>query len=230
MAVINYGRAARAIVDADYLGDQAAAVKHNLTTRSLQNYRTRYREDTRLRQAVDDLRAGLQARASVEFQQARETAALEVAKRFVAAANGAARYTEAQLRDAVMERLEDVLQLVGLPSLVAASAEHTLPNGMRIDLLVEHVDQSYSIVEIKAAGGDAKKGAGWLLYGTPGQLLYYLEVLCDAYDVPVHRVNLCVLADYDPDAYYLRSIEHVTPRIRFHNVAPLLASWGIGEE
>jgi transposase len=222
MATINYERAARAVVDADYLGNTATAKKYGLSHRTLQNYRTRYREDALLRQRADEFRQTVRAKAAVEFGEARQNITAEAVQR-IAAEDGQTRYTESELQKAVLGKIDDVLSLLGLPAAVAVSSEYVLPNGMRVDILVKHLDDSYTIIETKAAGGDAKKGAGWLLYSTIGQLLYYAEVITDAYGVDHHRLNLCVIADYDPDVYYLRSLERVAARVRFHNIRPFLA-------
>ena len=77
-------------------------------------------------------------------------------------------------------------------------------------------------VEVKSCSGDAAKATGWLLYGVIGQLLYYGETVVDVMDVPWSRIRLCVVTDYNPDTYFVRSLAHVDPAIQLINASLLM--------
>lgn len=151
----------------------------------------------------------------VLLRQKRDTSALTDSAHFKAYSSGD--YTEDQFKRCVFDASDAIARHHRWPRIVAKSLEFRLPNRKKIDLLFHHEDDTYTIAEVKSCCGDAVKATGWLLYGVIGQLLYYGETLADAMDVPWSRIRLCVVADYNPDVYFVRSLAHVDPVIHFVN-------------
>lgn len=66
----NYERAAAVLVDAAYLGDEPAAKKWNITTRTIENYRARLKDDPKLSELFLQKRAAAEGSWVVELRRA----------------------------------------------------------------------------------------------------------------------------------------------------------------
>lgn len=67
---LNYERAAAILVDAAYLGDEIAAKKWNVTTRTVENYRARLKTDPKLSELFARKRAAAEGSWASELKRA----------------------------------------------------------------------------------------------------------------------------------------------------------------
>lgn len=70
---LNYERAAAILVDAAYLGDEVAAKKWDVTTRTIENYRTRLKTDVKLSELFARKRAAAEGNWVSELKRALRT-------------------------------------------------------------------------------------------------------------------------------------------------------------
>lgn len=66
---LNYERAAAILVDAAYLGDEVAAKKWNVTTRTVENYRARLKTDSKLSELFARKRAAAEGNWASELKR-----------------------------------------------------------------------------------------------------------------------------------------------------------------
>ena len=143
---------------------------------------------------------------------------------------------ERYLAETFATMLQLMPQYVDWPAVRHVRYEYRLPrrengkkNGRRIDLLIEHIDDSYTIVEAKGSRGLNHMKDVSLLYGAVGQLLYYHVAFTDHVECSRDQVRLCLLCDWTPDAHFVQAIEQVRPTIQFVNPLCYLSTHGEGQ-
>lgn len=104
--------------------------------------------------------------------------------------------------------------------------EYALPSKRRIDMLVEHVDGSYTIVEAKGSRGLNHKKDLSLLYSAVGQLLYYHTAFVNVVQCSRDHVRLCLVCDWTPNADFFETMQQVRPTIQFVNPLRYLSTHG----
>jgi len=130
-------------------------------------------------------------------------------------------YTERLLTLAIVARVSQVLEALGLPEAKSVREGESFKNGFRPDILIAHVDGTYSICEVKTNRG-RPQSRHWSIHNGVGQLLYYFEVFTDEERVDPNHVRLVLLSDFEPDVYLVRAMSKTTPPILHLNVFPLV--------
>lgn len=132
-----------------------------------------------------------------------------------------ATYTERLLALAIVARMADVLAALGLPEAKSIRYGTQFQNGFRPDILVEHVDGTWTVFEVKTNMG-RRKNRHWAIHNGVGQLLYYLEIFSDERNIPIDRIRLAILADFDADVYLTRAMQKTVRPILYLNVTPFV--------
>jgi len=158
---------------------------------------------------------GIALSVASALTQHSDTTALEASRSFRAFTNGT--YTESDFAACLQSSANAIASHMGWPKVSRAFRDYALPNRKRIDLLFEHNDKTYTIIEVKSCSGQAFKAANWLLYPCVGQVLYYYETLIDCMSVNESSVRLCITADFDADVYFSRMLSRISVPIAFFN-------------
>lgn len=182
----------------------------------------------------ESLRRALEEWRTISGLSPEETEALLDSRRFIERLDQGSGYSEADLQNAIACNLEHIIARLGLPPIADSAKEYMLLDQSRIDFVVSHADNTFSLIEVKTCqrspSNTGPTSASWLLYSTIGQLLHYFEAFVDTCHVPRHLIRLFVFSDYDPTEYYLRSLNHVSLPIKLVNVKPLLRTLNQGTE
>lgn len=126
-------------------------------------------------------------------------------------------YSEVDLQKYFISQVRNGLCLQDKPIKIIEQ-EVTLNAGLRLDVLILHPDQSLTICEVKSCSGTKSKARGWLLYSAIGQLLYYINIVSEEYEIPVENINLVLATDYEPDTYFYKALQMVNKSIQVINL------------
>lgn len=130
-------------------------------------------------------------------------------------------YNEALLSTVVLNKQFIICRQLGLPSPVQSRREFRLGVGKRIDVLLEHLDGSFTIIEVKCSAKRSQTSTKpAAIYEALGQILYYHEMAIE--QLGDTRIQLVIASDSPEDPILRAAMNRVTLPIQYIDISPFL--------